>query len=153
MTELGGFDNRSRPTCLKAMKKFFQKSLVENRIIGPDGEFIPFLPIDGGVGVLETSDEPTIALLEKMIAERRGGISTLTEEEFAEAKKKQTDMPSQRSLREEPLRVMSLPSLGGEAAAVPVVEAVAAAVEVLATEQPEDAKNGPTIRRAPKPKA
>lgn len=68
--------------------KFYKKELVSNRLALPNGRAVAFEQIGGtDSGVLATTDPGLIAELDKAVAARRGGVVSITEQQYQDLKK------------------------------------------------------------------
>lgn len=77
-------------------KKFYKKTLVKNRLYGPDGKAVQFEVLRDNYGVLAVEENtPTDQFLAKCVAGGIGGVAVLTEAQYDELKKKLALIPGQ----------------------------------------------------------
>lgn len=78
------------------MPRYFKKDVPESRLYLPIGKPVPFDAIDRDYGYLVTNDGYIIHELEKMILNKKGGVSEITEQEFNEWVQKKSSQNSQQ---------------------------------------------------------
>lgn len=114
--------------------KFYKKELVSNRLALPNGRAVAFEQIGGtDSGVLATTDPGLIAELDKAVAARRGGVVSITEQQYQDLKKNlHAGRSPIRSLDAQSLRRLlnSQPNQERSAAAAAVKQEPSAPMEV-----------------------
>lgn len=83
------------------MTAFFKKEIPKTPIYLPNGSKIQFEPRDTAIGFFKTDQDATIAALEKLQAEHRGGVFKITEAEYEAGKKKAGSTALKPAWREE----------------------------------------------------
>lgn len=70
------------------IQKFYKKELLSNRLALPNGKTVPFDQAgDSDTGIIATSDAGLISELDKAAAAGRGGVVSISEQEFQDLKK------------------------------------------------------------------
>jgi len=103
--------------------RYYRKELAANKIyIRATGAPAPFEPIAGGDGILATDNPVYTEELDQAAAKGVGGVVVITEQEYQDAKKKNSERPSLKSLVRDrsSLSALNLPRVPAGLAALAV---------------------------------
>jgi len=147
---LGCDDDRLRKSSPKM--RYFHKAMISNPAFTSAGSPIIFQHVGGDDGIIATDNQTIIDALVERIQKRKGGVSELTEEQYAELQKKKTVLPSpqRQRLRQgvEPLAV--LPQDPVKASIKPPAAPAAVAVAEVNQAKPSSEPSRPQTGRLKK---